>query len=715
MYAKFSRIFWEPLLCGMLFFLCNSTCSAVGPTEEVKTSERILNIAAERLTSSVQEKLFAKVRNEFEPCEKQAFTVAEATKLPQLERLAPIFRWMCSGEKIDEVKEMVQIELKKIDSSVLTGKNIFSLPENVSGKIFAEVVELNVPAPKGGTPIRDYVELLQAIVEIIKVSPGLQVFELFKLNSEDKEKLHLKILNLTWDKVEEEKNSHLQVLNLEEFGLWDSNEPLFFDVKSNFLAEVTRATNLKSFNWSGNRLLATEIQDALMNKAKLEVLCLTINEGDIFYADKFSKIIESAKNLKVLKVNGSCTYSHLAEDVGRELSKFKPKLEMLWLQLETIHLTKEFVEAIGQMEILRILRLEQIDWLEFLNTFTSNGHEVLAKAIVANKNLEYLILAGNENLEQYILAFFRPLLLFEEKRHIEPFFKEIFGKSRNLKFLRLTRYPTIVPNLEEEDIKTENLEVLELRYGFLGNESLGTIEKIMDKSAMWLLNLSDNSIDWKALDKLRQILEKDKLVMLSLEHNSLGLGACDLMESLPQNLSVLNLSRNKLTLCEELKDILKGNEVLRCLYLDGNNIRLGVGSIAEGLKFNKALTTLGLSNTRVTDREAKQLAEALKLNKSLVNLDLSRNKVTELGALELWEALQYNETLVALDLQDNKSTDGSKLESIDARRLKQQIDEMKQIVDALPLGEIFDTVDGLEFEPAKKRSRPGLEVDTGLP
>ena len=607
----------------------------------------------EALTSPVQEKLFAKVRNEFEPCEKHAFTVAEATKLPQLERLAPIFRWMCSGKEIDEVKEMVQIELKKISSDQIN-KDIFSLPKGISGDIFAEVIELHVPAPKLVTLMREDRKLLQAIVETIKENPGLQVFELFRLNSEDKEKLHLKILNLTWDKVEEEKDSHLQVLNLEKFGFGDSNEPLFFDAKSNFLAEVIRATNLKSFNWSGNRLLATEIQDALTDKEKLEVFCWTINKGDIFYADKFSKIIESAKNLKVLKINCIFPYEDLMEGITEALAGHKPELEMLWLQFRTISLTEEFAKTIEQIGSLRILVLEH--YRATANEITDAPDiprqkvaEGFTKAIVANENLEHLVLT-----------------MFDIQKN---FFKEVFEKSNNLKFLHLQYCCVEVPCLEEEEIKTENLQIFSLECCKLKGKSMGTIKKIVNQSpSLWLLDLSGNPIGCEGAKVIADTLkEKNGLTMLGLadifiENEGMQAIAEALRHPNAKNLSVLDLSScNGYRNLEALSEVLKTHTNLQYLYLNYLTLTTSnkdIKSLSEALKSNTTLTSLGLVNSDINDAGATYLAEALRLNSNLVQLDLSGNKeITPQGALALWEGLKNNTTLTELDLGGYETED----------------------------------------------------------
>ena len=104
-----------------------------------------------------------------------------------------------------------------------------------------------------------------------------------------------------------------------------------------------------------------------------------------------------------------------------------------------------------------------------------------------------------------------------------------------------------------------------------------------------------------------------------------------------------------------LAEGLKTNRTVTTLDLSDCHISdEGLGNIAEALKVNKTLQKLLLGlNPAVTPNGAKKLAEALKKNKSLRSVSLYRCNIGDEGTVHLSEAIRHNTTLEFLSLFHN--------------------------------------------------------------
>jgi hypothetical protein len=112
-----------------------------------------------------------------------------------------------------------------------------------------------------------------------------------------------------------------------------------------------------------------------------------------------------------------------------------------------------------------------------------------------------------------------------------------------------------------------------------------------------------------------------------------------------------------------IAEALKINKTLTTLNLGGNNIdKDGAELIADALKENKTLTTLNLYHNNIGKDGAKVIADALKVNKTLNTLNLGWNKIDDDGAKLIAKALETNKTLTTLNLGwNNIDKDGVEL------------------------------------------------------
>ena len=216
------------------------------------------------------------------------------------------------------------------------------------------------------------------------------------------------------------------------------------------------------------------------------------------------------------------------------------------------------------------------------------------------------------------------------------------------------------------------------------------VDALMENSTLRDLSLVGNMLEDDSAEILAEYLKANKsLVCLNLGANVItDHGAIFLTESLRRNTSLefLVLAGNLrfgnpgvLSLCETLKI----NSTLAKLDLSGSSpddvgiksllktvrdrttltslnlsdmkmiTKKSIRSIAEFLRVDSSLISLGFKGNKVNVGGALLIAESLKVNKTLKHLELSRNNIRAPGAHVLSEALKVNTILVLLDLSQN--------------------------------------------------------------
>ncbi len=151
--------------------------------------------------------------------------------------------------------------------------------------------------------------------------------------------------------------------------------------------------------------------------------------------------------------------------------------------------------------------------------------------------------------------------------------------------------------------------------------------------------------------------------VLNLNNKHIGVkGAEAIAENLKGNttLTTLGLWNNSIVdagACA-IAESLKGNITLTELNLGSNIIReAGARAIAESLRGNTTLTTLYLGNNSIGEAGALAIAQGLKGNATLTTLALGSNSIGEAGALAIAQGLKGNTTLTTLDFYANRIGD----------------------------------------------------------
>lgn len=110
------------------------------------------------------------------------------------------------------------------------------------------------------------------------------------------------------------------------------------------------------------------------------------------------------------------------------------------------------------------------------------------------------------------------------------------------------------------------------------------------------------------------------------------------------------------SMMEELIAMLGQNTVLRCLDLDGQELRGKAEALITALLPNTSLQTLKLRNTSLTRRNLLPLARLLAQHRFLQELDLNGNYFDTDGMQIIAKGLAQNSTLQVLRMGHNEST-----------------------------------------------------------
>ena len=180
------------------------------------------------------------------------------------------------------------------------------------------------------------------------------------------------------------------------------------------------------------------------------------------------------------------------------------------------------------------------------------------------------------------------------------------------------------------------------------------LESLKEIPGITKLNLKQNdNIGPKIVQKIAELLRVNTSITdLNLSTINLGDGIIEICESLKSNttLKKCNLSSNYIfnskSTSLKIASVLELNSTLTNLNLSLNDLYSKV--LIEGLKLNKSITALDLSDNKICSHAAPKFAELLKINSSLTKLNISNNNLLDVGCII--ESLKINSSLIHLNL-----------------------------------------------------------------
>ena len=211
--------------------------------------------------------------------------------------------------------------------------------------------------------------------------------------------------------------------------------------------------------------------------------------------------------------------------------------------------------------------------------------------------------------------------------------------------------------------RSESLSSLNLSFGDIGDAGATALAEVLrTNTTLNSLGLCNNpGIGNPSVMSLCEAL-KVNTTLCSLDLSGTGIsdaGVLSLVEVLKTNTSSLTsllLSDIKIShqSLKSIAEVLRVNSTLKYLKFEGNKV--GVGGtklIAESLKANTTLKLLSLSRNNIKAKCGRLFSDSLKVNGTLESLTLAKNTLGSRGAQLLSDGLRVNTSLRHLDLSWN--------------------------------------------------------------
>ncbi len=315
-----------------------------------------------------------------------------------------------------------------------------------------------------------------------------------------------------------------------------------------------------------------------------------------------------------------------AEELGEAVAKYNG-LEVL--QLIDVGLDEEsgFLIAHALKGNTTMKRLSMAT-----NHIGDKGGKELCSALADNKTLSALDLERN-GMSGAVLAMFGDLLRTNQSIVELGLTGNKIGEKDGDVAGRLAEGLKVNSTLEE-------LMLSHCRLGTKGTVRL--VKALRGNSTLWKLNIGHNRISDRGANAIWRVLKKNEtLYHLNLNGNKItGDNAKNFAAAMGQNstLAVLKLECNALsdTMWTQIATLLEKSEntVLEHLQLGYNEIDPAVVSrIAKAMTINKTVKVLGLEEVGMDDAQLRKFADILKDNDTIKRLYLDGNLIEDLATI----------------------------------------------------------------------------------
>ena len=460
------------------------------------------------------------------------------------------------------------------------------------------------------------------------------------------------------------KHTKLKIINLQSNNITEkSAEALASIISSN--------TGLQELYLSNNtiQLGVITMSTALKNISSLKVLDLNNNNIPEEAADELSAAIRANNSLEKLYLNSNhlgsssvmivnalkqvTTLKELDLSVNQNRSKeLAPALTSLILynkSMEILSLSDNNLNDGGVIKIaqslckhtkLKIINLQS-------NNITEKSAEALSSIISSNTGLQQLYL-GNNTIQLGVITMSTAL-------------KNI--SSLQVLDLDNNNIPEEAADELSAAIRANNsLKKLWFGGNHLGSSTVMIVNSLKQVTTLKELDLRENQNTSEELaPALTSLISYNKCMeKLSLSHNNLNDdGVIKIAQSLCKQtkLKMINLQSNNITekSAEPLSSIISSNTGLQELYLDNNQLQLGINKISTALTTISSLKVLDLDNNSIPEEAADKLSAAIRANNSLEKLWLGGNHLGS-SSVMIVNALKQVSTLRVLNLNNNQNT-----------------------------------------------------------
>ena len=261
------------------------------------------------------------------------------------------------------------------------------------------------------------------------------------------------------------------------------------------------------------------------------------------------------------------------------------------------------------------------------------------------------------------------------------------------------------------------LEILVLAGNLsFGNRGvLSLCETLKINNTLGMVDLSRTSIDDVGIESLLKAV-RDRTTLTRLNLSEMKMITKKSIRSIAEFLRVdsslmsLGFEGNKVSVggARLIAESLKVNKTLKLLFLSRNNIRApGAHFLSEALKVNETLVFLNLPQNELRARGAQLLSDGLGVNSALTRLDLSMNGIGPVGTQSIAEALKMNKGLATLNLSSNGIEDSG------AKSLCQALKENKTLINLSIAANGIQSSGARAFAEARETNSTLLHLDIG--
>ena len=261
------------------------------------------------------------------------------------------------------------------------------------------------------------------------------------------------------------------------------------------------------------------------------------------------------------------------------------------------------------------------------------------------------------------------------------------------------------------------LEILVLAGNLsFGNRGvLSLCETLKINNTLGMVDLSRTSIDDVGIESLLKAV-RDRTTLTRLNLSEMKMITKKSIRSIAEFLRVdsslmsLGFEGNKVSVggARLIAESLKVNKTLKVLSLSRNNIRApGAHFLSEALKVNKTLIFFNLPQNALRARGAQLLSDGLGVNSALTLLNLSMNGIGPEGTQSIAEALKINKGLATLNLSSNGIEDSG------AKSLCQALKENKTLINLSIAANGIQSSGARAFAEARETNSTLLHLDIG--
>ena len=413
---------------------------------------------------------------------------------------------------------------------------------------------------------------------------------------------------------------------------------------------------------------ACSIAAVLSHNNNLQTLNISFN---CFTSNGCIEIFNGMNNMSNLR-NLNVSYNKITSEVASNIVSVLSQN----VKLEELDISYNYLQASSTIKILQGIKdnltLTKLDIAH--NMITDEATEYVLDILSINGPLKELNLSHNSLLETDLIskamsayatkmlneqAFSRLSLIITSLRELDlsDINLQTSGVVRGFKgvdnITTLTKFnisrnsitPLAATVLAEFLSNNSNLQVLDMSHNDLQETGINIILSVIKFSHLFLLNISANNINLKAIGEM--LSHATKLVELDLSYNRLQ-DSVDatcfftVTKNVLVNLSKLNISDNCHYLDDEcaetLSNIFTENTQLKELNLSNNNLHSKVilSKILNGLNpFN--VTNFNISHNHITDDAADDIACFLSKCPKLEELDISHNNLKSPDVMKIYK------------------------------------------------------------------------------